>query len=64
MISVTVKTVSISKVLEHCVRNVVMGAQLSFQFTPHWKTVAKKKDTLHADTITIMIQLALLNART
>ena len=64
MISVTVKTVNISKVLEHWVKKIVIGAQLRVQFTPHWKTVAKKNVKLHADTITIMTQLALLNART
>lgn len=42
----------------------MIDAQLRLHFTPHWKSVAKKNDKLHADTITIITQLALLNART
>ena len=63
-ISVAVNTLSISRVLEHGVRNISIGAQFRFQSTPHWKTVAKKNATLHAVTIPIMIQLALLKAGT
>lgn len=63
-ISVAVKTVDISKVLEHWAKKILMGAQLRLHFTPHRKMVAKKNVKLHADTITIMTQLALLKART
>jgi hypothetical protein len=54
--SVAVNTVSMLRVLEHCVRNVPIGAQFNFQFVPHWKTVAKKKDMLHMATTTIITQ--------
>ena len=64
MISVAVKTVNMSSVLEHCVKKTVIGAQLSCQSSPHWKTVAKKKAKLHAVTTPIMIQLIMLKART
>ena len=63
-ISVTVKTVSMSRVLEHLVKKIRIGAQLRLQLVPHWKTVAKKKAKVHAMTILIMIQLAMLNLRT
>lgn len=64
MISVAVNTLSMSRVLEHCVRKISIGAQLRLQSSPHWKTVAKKKAKLHAVTMPIMTQLALLKART
>ena len=64
MISVTVKMVNTFKVLGHWVKKSVMGAQLRLQFTPHWKTFAKKNVKLHVATIPIMTQLALLNPRT
>ena len=35
MISVAVNTLSMSKVLEHCVKNISIGAQLRLQFSPH-----------------------------
>ena len=63
-ISVAVNTLSISKVLEHCVRKISIGAQLRLQCSPHWKMVPKKNARLHADTMPIMAQLAMLKART
>lgn len=64
MISVAVNTLSMSRVLEHCVRKISTGAQLRLQSSPHWNTVAKKNAELHAVTIPTMTQLALLKAGT
>lgn len=64
MISVAVNTLSMSRVLEHCVKNISIGAQLRLQSSPHWKTVAKKNAKLHVVTMPIMIQLAMLEAWT
>lgn len=61
--SVAVNTVSMSNVLEHCVRKMPMGAQFNFQLVPHWKTVAPKKASVHKVTITIMVRHAIRNAR-
>jgi len=64
MISVAVNTVNILRVFEHCVKKIVIGAQLKLQCRPHWNTVAKKNAKLHAATNPIMIQLSILKMRT
>ena len=62
--SVVANTVNISRVSVHCVKNIPIGAQLSFQSFPHWNNVAKKNAKLHALTMPIITQLDILNART
>ena len=64
IISVAVNTLSMSRVLEHCVKKISIGAQLRLQCSPHWNTVAKKNVKLHAVTRPIIVQLAMLKART
>lgn len=64
MMSVVVNTVNILRVFEHCVKKIVIGAQLKVQCRPHWNTVAKKKAKLHAVTSPIMTQLRMLKMRT
>ena len=63
MTSVTVKTFNIFKVFEHCVKKISIGAQLRFQFTPHWKTIARKKVVLQVMIMPIMNQLITLKIR-
>lgn len=54
--SVAVKTVSMSSVFVHWVKNRVMGAQFHAHSVPHWNNVAKKKDKDQAMVIQIMTQ--------
>jgi hypothetical protein len=60
IISVIANTVRTSRLLMHFVRKMPIGAQFNDQWVPHWKTVVKKKASVHATVNPIITQHMIL----